>query len=82
MTTNSNDMAFPKTANKDFGDTPEYGLTKREYFAAMCLQGMLSNPDLYKIAAQNVKSDEMSDFYALCATENADSLIKLLNKNT
>lgn len=41
----ANDPAFPYVLRAD-SDSAEYGLTKREYFAAMALQGMLSNPDI------------------------------------
>jgi len=42
--------AFPATIkfrnpNGDMGEVSSYGLTKREYFAAMAMQGMLANPD-------------------------------------
>lgn len=39
--TNENQSAFPSTR-----DTQTWGLTKRELFAAMALQGMLANPNL------------------------------------
>ena len=47
------------------------GLTKREYFAAMALQGLLANPDL-------TKTDDAT--IAMTCIDAADSLIKALNK--
>lgn len=43
---NGNDSAFPNDFRTRKADEPfcDYGLTKREYFAAVALQGLLSNP--------------------------------------
>lgn len=62
--TNENQSAFPSTR-----DTQTWGLTKRELFAAMALQGMLANPNL---------SWAVKDL-ALDAVESADHLIERLN---
>ena len=42
--TNANESAYPEVNhdNPQFS-YPTYGLTKREYFAAMAMQGMLAN---------------------------------------
>lgn len=43
---NANDAAFSKAAfyHPDGGtDSPQVGLTKREYFAAMAMQGLCAN---------------------------------------
>jgi hypothetical protein len=71
--TEPNSGAFACTDNQDF---LQRGLTKREYFAAMALQGMLSNSkgDLYKS-----KEQFLSD-HAISSIELADELIKELNK--
>lgn len=48
---NENSPAFPETEyydEKPIGQIP--GLTKREYFAAKALQGMLANPEIMKDA--------------------------------
>ena len=65
MKTNPNDCAFPFDLNKIIVG----GLTKREYFAAMALQGMLSSDHIQigKIAAIN-------------AIRYADDLINQLNE--
>ena len=62
--TNQNDPAFSCTDGEKFYDT---GLTKREYFAAMALQGICANPNhIPTNAAQG-------------AVQQADELIKALN---
>ena len=48
------------------------GLTKREYFAAAALQGLLANRDLSAVV-------EPSEAFAAWAVEQADDLIKALN---
>jgi hypothetical protein len=57
-----------------FGDGSEIvnmGLTKREYFAAMAMQGMIGNRyfDLRNL-----------DIISKCAVQQADALIEALNK--
>ena len=48
----------------------EYGLTKREWFAGMALQGMLGDPE----------RNGTIETYALEAARFADALMKELNK--
>ena len=58
--TNANDLVYPFTAldMESFEPTKEYlGLTKREYFAAMAMQGMLANPNIFM---PNVRPDEIT----------------------
>jgi hypothetical protein len=64
--TKANDTAYPIETELHTC----YGLTKREFFAAMAMQGMLSNP--------NNNAD--SDITAIRARKQADELIKELNK--
>jgi hypothetical protein len=52
-------------------DAPQDGLTKREYFAAAALQGLLAYPN-------NGESD--TETLAKCAVVFADQLIIELNK--
>lgn len=60
--------AFPRM----FGnDAPKDGLSKREYFAAVALQGLLAYPN-------NGESD--AETLAKCAVIAADQLIIELNK--
>ncbi len=61
---------MPYNSEKDDGSfIGEPGLTKREFFAAAALQGILANPDgcLWKLAAEE-------------AVKKADELIFELNK--
>ncbi len=73
--TNPNHNAFttPLPENREYPDPADYeGLTKREYFAAMAMQGICANsttdiePHVYGIAK--------------IALECADALIKALNE--
>lgn len=62
-----NDNAFP------FDDKgPHYGLSKREYFAAMAMQGICAN--------SIPGSHHMSQATAMDAVDYADALIAELNK--
>lgn len=79
MKTSGNDLAYPEIKTEsDWNDTGAYGnvysfggLTKREYFASMAMQGLLSEP-----AVQTKTHME-------CIAHNsvliADELIKALN---
>ena len=51
------------------------GLTKREYFAAMAMQGLMANPN---VVVQRDEKDEKS--FIMACTKAADALIKQLNK--
>ena len=61
----------------DFGlaFSPKHGLTKREYFAALAMQGLLANP------VEIVQMGYGPDSFAKCAVESADALIEALNKD-
>jgi hypothetical protein len=63
--TNSNQPAYPHC---DFGDI---GVTKREYFAAMAMQGLLANP---------AYADYSTESKASSAVACADALLKELEK--
>jgi hypothetical protein len=75
--TDGNDAAYPETRKKDNAYSAEGGLTKREYFAALAMQGICSSetegwPDLSEqgIAARAVLlADALID-------ELNDSIIK------
>lgn len=71
--TNGNEPAFSKAAfyHPECGiDSPQEGLNKREYFAAMAMQGIVADPNGYIMAADIAKG----------AVEIADALIEQLNK--
>jgi hypothetical protein len=62
---NGNRLAFPIESITPF----HKGLTKREYFAGLAMQGMLSNPETY--------GDR--EIMMQVAVENADALLKELH---
>jgi hypothetical protein len=73
MTTdNGNDNAFPM----DSGVMDNHGLTKREYLAAMAMQGLLSNS---RIAA--IDFDNKTKVLCAGAIEHADELLKQLQNS-
>lgn len=81
MKTNPNDPAQPSTGceyinQSDYQPTVGVfgGLTKREYFAAMALQGL----SVGKIT-KDIMAGQCVDI-AQCAIEIADQLIEALNK--
>lgn len=68
MQTRKNDAAFPLWEQDEDGIVVQgSGLTKREIFAAMALQGILANPEF------------MATMAAKVAVKKADELIKALN---
>lgn len=62
----------------ELGGSYSHGLTKRELIAAMCLQGLLANPECYKISSEKLHPDEVAEFYSICSVEQADELLKQL----
>lgn len=68
MKTNPNDCAYP---NEPYIESHARGLTKREYFAAMAMQGILANSEM-GLDTQTWIADE--------AILQADALIEQLNK--
>ena len=71
MTVHIDSSAFPIIDGDGYFEEHRMGLTKREYFAAAALQGMLSNPEVYR--------DWESGSFAEKAVFHADKLIKELN---
>lgn len=69
---NGNDMAFPMEGGSN---VPAYGLTKRELFAAMAMQGAM-----HALAIQADEFDEPVDPYPIArdAVKMADALLKEL----
>ena len=68
METKKNESAFPIIAEDYIIDG---GLTKREYFAAMALQGIIANKDGLDIKIERIVES---------AVDTADALIEELNK--
>lgn len=67
--TDPNSPAYP--IPREFRHDTYDGLTKREHFAAMAMQGLLANPEL---------SQQSYDTTAACAIKQADALLAALNK--
>lgn len=70
MKTDPNDTAYPIVVTKDRETEIGQGLTKREYFAAMAMQGFCANANVFS----NLKDT------AIWAVKEADALINELNK--
>lgn len=81
------ELAFPHIELDTYSGKPcnqHYGLTKRELFAAMFMQSLLSNPERYKYISEKVASgmshEEASSKNAHKAVLLADALLTELNK--
>lgn len=62
------------------GNEPIEGLTIHQHIAAMCLQGILSNPKLYEdFRDSGVDMEKAHEFYAVVAVDHADALIHELS---
>lgn len=72
MKTKSNDAAFSNASDQYGNSTIGYGLTKREYFAALAMQGAI---------ASNYKQQTTKEI-AKRAVELANALIEELNRET
>jgi hypothetical protein len=66
MKTDQNEPIYPE---KDWANVPTFGLTKREYFVAMAMQGLCALPIQLSI-------NEITEF----SVRVADALIVELNK--
>ena len=71
--THGDSPAFSKAAfANEYGiDAPQEGLTKREYFSAMAMQGIITNKDGLDIKIERI---------AESSVDMADALIEELNK--
>lgn len=82
-----NDAAFARPYSQmENGEQiwPEDGLTKREYFAARALQGLLSGPMMSEDGIVEVKPEAMSmmEFFANIAADAAEEIIKVLTERS
>lgn len=77
--TNPNDLAFP--AFSQYHSLAEYGLTKKEMFAAMAMQGFLSDNKSTNAIADNkdFKGMEPRQAVAIASVNYAEALIEALN---
>jgi hypothetical protein len=75
--TKANDCAYPA----DNQTQTEGGLTKREYFAAMAMQGLCLNGAYSKQIQDQCEANETTTSIAIAvyAVDLADELIKVLN---
>lgn len=71
--TNGNESIFPDDKDNPQFNSVHYGLTKREHFAAMAMQGMYSNNGM-------VDQFGYAETLAKEAVAIADALIKALNE--
>lgn len=76
--------AFPVLGERDSnGETihePELGLTKRELFAAMAMQGAMANQDYLNACANHAAALESSKLLAKACIGIADTLLAELAK--
>lgn len=73
MKTRANDPAF--IGHTDYDGTYRAGLTKREYFAALALQGLLAGSNAQNLLDGTVGSDDI----AQAAVEISSELVSALN---
>lgn len=78
MTNNKQTIANDSIHNSEQG--VQDGLTKREYFAAKAMQGLLSNPEWMR-EYKGQKYLIETDIVAEVSVKIADKLIKGLNEN-
>ena len=69
---NGDKRAYPNTKFVDENGYWELGLTKREYFAAMAMQGIMNN--------SVPKSYEQTQVISFWAVKQADALLKTLEE--
>lgn len=74
----ADEPAFPVPETAVGGQRMRGGLSKREYFAAMAMQGMLANPEINKRARKNGVYSPRE--YARWAVDSADALLAELEK--
>ena len=74
---------FPQNVEHPDGNVTCLGLTKREYFAAMAMQGLLANPNTsHQIESQygKIGANEANRILVNTAAELSNTLIKALNE--
>lgn len=77
-----NQNAYPVTIEDNGNPSVTHlGLTKREYFAAMAMQGLLSNPEFIKGGSFDFKSRGTEEKLSSISTQLADELLKKLDKS-
>jgi hypothetical protein len=74
---NKDEGAFACVDSKSF---LQKGLTKREYFAGLAMQGLLSNPELIKAGSFDFISKGTEKRISQIATNISDDLLAELDK--
>jgi hypothetical protein len=74
---NKDSLVYPKSGSTFIH---ELGLSKREYFAAMAMQGLLSNVDSEKFISSKGGTYNAENKSTFCC-DIADALINALNEN-
>lgn len=77
MSIDTSPSAFPMPGSDQ--NYPEFGLSKREYFAAMAMQGVLADSYIMDLIRCDDDKDTAS-FVAGLAVEYADALFEALEK--
>ena len=79
---NGDELAFSFVGDKNYGIEPSSGLTKREYFAAMAMQGFVSCAEaMNQLRLIEERSDKnQSEMIAMISLGFADALLKELEK--
>ena len=80
MVNNSKESAFGFATQLNVRPFYNNGLTKREYFAAMAMHGIMSNSELQKERPSEKIEKRCYDF-ADISVKAADALLKALNNN-
>ncbi len=75
--TNQDDPVYPIPFD---GTIPKTGLTKREHFAAMAMQGMMSLDPREMISMADPKIGTIGEWVAKNSVTMADALINELNR--
>lgn len=78
---NANEQAFPYYDSQ--GSISGIGLTKREYFAGLAMQGLLANRAITNDVSKTIKGGRLNTEFgktviAEAAVQAADELLKLL----
>lgn len=70
----------PAMPNGAYGQQTGTGLTIRQYYAGLAMQGLMADSVYAQMILDKVPSSMAADFLSEAAVESADSLIKKLNK--
>ena len=79
---NGNEPAFPEPflSHPNLALATKPGLSKREYFAAMAMQGLLSNPEYMRELDVSYKIKVITDKNVMLAREAVDMSDELLKQ--